>query len=265
MTGPAILALDFDGVVCDGRAEYFESAWQAYVATWPRPLTRARPDAVADRFAALRPLIESGWEMPLMIHALLAQVDAGALKDRHAWLRAAPALLRSAGVTAEALGRALNRVRDDWFARDPEGWLAHHRFYPGVPERLVALFGGPSDIVVVTTKTERFAHALLVGADRRLSGLAVIGREPGKPTPKPDILRRLAEGQGLGPGGAGIWFVEDLMETLEATASLADLAAARLFLADWGYNTAADRLRAGGRIALLSLEVFTGPLEHWPA
>ena len=60
MTTPSILALDFDGVVCDGRPEYFETAWQADVAAWPAPLTTTRPSQVAERFGALRPLIESG-------------------------------------------------------------------------------------------------------------------------------------------------------------------------------------------------------------
>jgi phosphoglycolate phosphatase-like HAD superfamily hydrolase len=265
MNAPAILALDFDGVVCDGRPEYFETAWRAYAAAWPRPLTTSRPDAVAERFSALRPLIESGWEMPLMVHALLAGVDARALKDRHGWLDAAPHLLAAAGVSAETLGRALNRVRDDWFARDAPDWLAHHRFYPGVPARIAALLDGATRPVIVTTKTERFARALLAGADPRLAAMTVIGREPGQPVPKPAILRRLADGHGLGADGAGIWFVEDMLETLEATAARADMAGVRLFLADWGYNTPADRARVGGRIALLSLQHFAGPLETWPA
>src|SRR5919106_450925 len=183
MSGPALLALDFDGVICDGRPEYFESAWRAYVATWPAPLTRGRPDAVAERFGALRPLIESGWEMPLLVHALLAGVDPRALGDRHAWLATAPALLKAGGGTTEALGRGLNRVRDEWFARDASDWLAHHRFYPAVAARLVGLLAGSTRAVIVTTKTERFARALLVGADARLSALTVIGREPGQPVP----------------------------------------------------------------------------------
>jgi phosphoglycolate phosphatase-like HAD superfamily hydrolase len=264
MSTPALLALDFDGVVCDGRAEYFESAWRAYVATWPAPLTRARPDAIAERFGALRPLIESGWEMPLLVHALLADVEAALLRDRHGWLEAAPALLKGGGVTAEALGRALNRVRDEWFARDPADWLSHHRFYPGVPGRLVALLAGPTRPVIVTTKTERFARALLAGADARLSALTVIGREPGQPVPKSAILRRLADSHALGPDATGIWFVEDMLETLEATAARPEVGGVRLFLADWGYNTPADRARAGGRITLLSLPQFTAPLERWP-
>ena len=265
MSAPTVLALDFDGVVCDGRPEYFETAWRAYVATWPQPLTSGRPDAVAGRFGALRPLIESGWEMPLMVHALLAGVDARALEDRHGWLQAAPGLMQTAGVTAETLGRGLNRVRDDWFARDSADWLAHHRFYPGVPARLVALLEGPTQVVIVTTKTERFARALLTGADPRLAAVSVIGREPGQPVPKAAILKRLADSHGLGAAAAGLWFVEDMLETLEVTATRADVAGVRLFLADWGYNTAADRARVGGRVALLSLEHFTAPLETWPA
>src|SRR5262245_13328880 len=224
MTAPAILALDFDGVVCDGRPEYFESAWQAYVAAWPKPLTTTRPAAVADRFSELRPLIESGWEMPLMVHALLAGVGEDALKAREAWLRAAPGLMKSVGVSAETLGRALNKVRDDWFARDAASWVALHRFHPGVPAAIVALLGGPTGVVIVTTKAERFARALLTAADPRLAPVTVIGREPGKPVPKPDILRRLADRAGVGPDAAGVWFVEDMLETLESTAERPDLA-----------------------------------------
>jgi len=266
MSTPAILALDFDGVVCDGRPEYFETAWQAYVAAWPQPLTTTRPAAVAERFAGLRPLIESGWEMPLMVHALLAGVEAPALESRHGWLEAAPALMKTAGVGAETLGRALNRVRDEWFARDSPDWLAHHRFYPGVPDKLAALLDGPTKAVIVTTKTARFARALLVGADPRLAAMTVIGREPGQPVPKPAILRRLADAHGLGTDAAGVWFVEDMLETLEATARRADVAGVRLFLCDWGYNTPADRARVAagdGRIRLLSLERFAAPLGTW--
>ena len=265
MNPPRILALDFDGVVCDGRPEYFETAWQAYVAAWPPPaLTSSRPAQIAERFSALRPLIESGWEMPLMVHALLAGIGEDAVKDRHAWLKAAPDLMKAAGVSAETLGRSLNKVRDDWFARDPASWVALHRFYRGVPATLAALLGSQTEVVIVTTKAERFTRALLTSADARLAEITVFGREPGKPVPKPDILRRLADRAGLGADAAGLWFVEDMLETLEATAERADLAGARLFLADWGYNTPADRARVGGgRIQLLSLDRFAAPLSSW--
>ena len=268
MTIPTLLALDFDGVVCDGRPEYFETAWRAYVEAWPPPaLTAGRPDGVAARFAALRPLVESGWEMPLLVHALLAGVGEGALANRHVWLTTAKGLMDGAGVSAEALGRALNHVRDEWFARDPDGWLAHHRFYPGVVTRLASLPGEGPRVVIVTTKAERFVRALLAAQDPRLTALEVVGREPGAPVPKPVTLRRLGDKYGVPADGTGLSFVEDMLETLQATAARPELAGARLFLADWGYNTPEDRasLSGPGRVRLLSLAHFAGPLDAWPA
>ena len=266
MTAPILLALDFDGVVCDGRPEYFETAWRAYVEAWPPPaLAPGRPDAVAARFATLRPLIESGWEMPLLVHALLSGVSEDALANRHVWLTTAKGLMAAAGVSAETLGRALNRTRDDWFARDPDGWLSHHRFYPGIVTTMVSLAASETRVVIVTTKAERFVRALLAAQNPRLSAIEVVGREPGAPVPKPVTLRRLADKYGVGADGAGLWFVEDMLETLEATATRPELAGARLFLADWGYNTPEDRASLGGthRIRLLLLERFAGPLDAW--
>jgi hypothetical protein len=95
----------------------------------------------------------------------------------------------------------------------------------------------------------------------------VIGRDPAVPVPKPAILRRLADAGRLDAAATGLWFVEDMLETLEATARRDDLGGVRLFLADWGYNTPAARARVtatGGRIGLLSLERFVAPLETWP-
>ena len=35
MTIPNILALDFDGVLCDGVREYFETSRRTYMKVWP--------------------------------------------------------------------------------------------------------------------------------------------------------------------------------------------------------------------------------------
>ena len=56
MSEPRVLALDFDGVLCDGRAEYFEAARRACAAVWGEAhATRAARER--DRFAAARPLV----------------------------------------------------------------------------------------------------------------------------------------------------------------------------------------------------------------
>ena len=262
--GPAVLALDFDGVLCDGRAEYFEAARRAYRETWPGALDV--PASAAAAFGAHRPLVESGWEMPVLLHALLAGEPAAALVDRAAWLPTARRLLGAAGLPAEALGRALNRVRDAWFAADPDDWVRHNVFYPGVAARLLETVAAGTPVAVVTTKAERFARALLAAQDARLAPLPVVGREPGRTIPKPETLARLAAAHGLQPGAEGLWFVEDLLETLEAVHATPALASARLFLADWGYNTLEQRASVGWsrHVRLLSLGAWAAPFSAWP-
>src|SRR2546425_343115 len=117
--------------------EYFESAWRAYRRL--RPGAPPRPPAgLFARFARLRPLVESGWEMPVLIHALRAGASrASRLRDWRpdAWLA-------DLAATREAVGAALDRVRDEWIAHDETGWLASPAFYPGVIERPRRAAGG---------------------------------------------------------------------------------------------------------------------------
>lgn len=262
---PRVLALDFDGVLCDGRAEYFETARRAYAAVWPGADTE-RAAAVAGRFAAARPLVESGWEMPVLLHALVRGVPESELVDRQAWRPASRRLLVEARVDRESLARALNAARDAWFTRDPDDWLRHHAFYPGVCARLLQALDAGVRMAIVTTKAERFARGLLAAQHPRLAGLPVIGREPERTVPKPESLLRLTADHGLPAGAGGLWFVEDLLETLESVRATPGLDAARLFLADWGYNTLEQRAAVGSRahIALLSLADLAGPFAVWP-
>lgn len=264
MTGPRVLALDFDGVVCDGRREYFEAARRAYEAAWPGRRAATPPDIEA-KFSSLRPVIESGWEMPVLYHALSAGVPERELADRATWLATARRLLGEAGLDATAVGQALNAVRDEWFARDPHGWLAHHVFYPGVCERIEDLTGGPTRVVIVTTKAERFVQALLAAQRPALAGVPVIGRDPARVVPKPETLRRLGVEHALPRGGAGLWFVEDFLETLEAAHREPALGAVRFFLAAWGYNTLEQRAAVSVRpfVTLLSLGDFANAWSGW--
>jgi phosphoglycolate phosphatase-like HAD superfamily hydrolase len=263
-SAPRVLALDFDGVLCDGRAEYFEAARRAYHVTWPA--ARDVPDEVAAEFGAHRPLVESGWEMPVLLHAIVAGEPESALVDRAAWLPTARRLLDAARLAPETIGHALNRVRDEWFTRDPDDWVRHNTFYPGIVARLVQILADGTPIAIVTTKAERFARALLAAQDARLDGVPIIGREPGGTIPKPESLARLAAAHRLQLGAQGLWFVEDLLETLDAVRAAPALAAARLFLADWGYNTLEQRASVGWRphVRLLSPAVWAAPFSAWP-
>ena len=65
MNDRPLLVFDFDGVIVDGMAEYWWSAWHACLRleAAPEGLT---PDQVPDAFRQLRPLVHHGWEMVLL-------------------------------------------------------------------------------------------------------------------------------------------------------------------------------------------------------
>ena len=73
-----------------------------------------------------------------------------------------------------------------------------------------------ADLLVIVVTLSMILTPLLIGAHARLEAVAVVGREPDRVVPKPETLRRLAVEHGLGLQGTGLWFVEDLLETLEA-------------------------------------------------
>ena len=133
-SGP-LLVFDFDGVLVDGMREYWWSARRAALGLAP---SLSLPEEPPAGFARLRPLIHHGWEMVLMA-AELGRADgnlAGLLADYDGALK--PALARW-GWSPQQLQGALESVRSEAIASDRSSWLALHRFFPGVPERLAAL------------------------------------------------------------------------------------------------------------------------------
>lgn len=253
---PSLLALDFDGVICDGLLEYFETAWKAYCEVF-QPASTEPPAGLAERFYPLRPVVESGWEMPLVLYGLLTGVGDGRILDH--WPNLVIQLLTQAKIEAATLGAAVDRVRDRWIEADLEGWLGLHRFYPGVVPRLQQMIDQGVPLVIISTKEGRFIEQLLATEGLTLPSKAIFGKEIKRP--KYETLRYLKTVYGSGP----IWFVEDRIAALQAVESQFDLEDVGLFLADWGYNTITHRAsaRRNPHIHLLSLEQFSGPFTSW--
>lgn len=252
---PTVLALDFDGVICDGMAEYFAAAWGA----WRRLRPSVAPDpppGLFDRFARVRPVVERGWEMPLVILALSSGASEAQILD--GW-RPDP-LLIDLGRAPDEIAAVLDGVRDEWIARDEADWLDHHRFYPGAIDRLRRLQGGPTRVVVVTTKEGRFVRNLLARQGLDFGIEDVYGKEAG--LSKPIILKGLI---GARSPARRLWFVEDRLKTLDDVKRTPGLDDVGLFLAGWGYNTQRDRAAAGHdrRVVVLSLEQFSGDFPEW--
>lgn len=257
---PSLLALDFDGVVCDGLLEYFQTAWKAYCEVF-QPASSTPPEGLAERFYPLRPVVETGWEMPLLLHGLLTGVPDGDILDH--WPRLMPQLLAQSGVDSARLGAAVDGVRDSWIEADLANWLGLHRFYPGVLPRLRQAMDDGVSLVIISTKEGRFIEQLLATAGLTLPSNRIFGKEIKRP--KYETLRRLKAT--YGDEHPSIWFVEDRIKALQAVQHQPDLGEVQLFLADWGYNTAADRAvgQADPHLRLISLGQLSQPFAAWLA
>jgi hypothetical protein len=242
-TTKSILALDFDGVLCDGMKEYFHSSWGVYCQLWSGQ--GMAPSRLFDRFTILRPAIEHGWEMPLLVWALMQDYDI----QPESWSGLVPELLVGSGYQPSQIAAGMDAVRDRAIQTDLAGWLDLQRCYLGTVDRLNSL---PADIavVIITTKDGRFTRQLLESQGIYLPANAIYGKEMRQS--KADTLRQLL------PTANKIWFVEDRLPTLYSIAAQPDLATIELFLADWGYNTSSERVAGmkDPQITVISLDTF---------
>jgi hypothetical protein len=261
MTIPNILALDFDGVLCDGMREYFEASRRSYTRIWPDE--KVPGEELFPLFRALRPVIMTGWEMPLLLRAIVQGCPESALlRD---WEAVCAELVNSGRLQGDALisvlQRTLDEVRREWIAANTRDWLERNAPYCPLDEvrRLVA---EPERAVLVTTKEGEFARRILDHWGVRLADIQ--GKEAG--THKCNNLRALIADYTAADGRRPrLWFVEDRLETLRHVTMHADLADVSLFLAAWGYNTPETQaaVRGDRRIHVLELDQFGQGLTAW--
>ncbi|KAB8335668.1 HAD family hydrolase [Scytonema tolypothrichoides VB-61278] len=257
-TTPTILALDFDGVICDGLIEYFEVAWRTYCQIWS-PKQETPENTLASKFYQLRPVIETGWEMPVLVKALVEEIPEETILQE--WITIAQELLLKDNLKATDIGHQLDKIRDEWIATDLDGWLSLHRFYPGIVEKIQATVDSTTKLYIITTKEGRFAQQLLKQGGVDLPREIIFGKEVKRP--KHEILRELIQTTNTLP--ERVWFVEDRLKTLQLVQQQAGLEEVKLFLADWGYNTPTDKVTAQNDpgILLLSLSQFPKDFSQW--
>lgn len=262
-SAPGILALDFDGVLCDGMREYFESSRRSCRRVWPE--SPHPPDGLFPRFQRLRPVIKTGWEMPVLLRALGLGIPETTMHD--AWDVTRDDLLaresRGHDAMAKLLEHTLDEVRRDWIAADRDDWLSRHRLYCDVAD-VRRVIRGPEHTAIVTTKEGQFVRWILDHEHIEVDD--VQGKETG--SHKCDNLRALrAQYEARLGKKLTLWFVEDRLKTLQCVRTHADLEDVGLFLAEWGYvsDAARDEIRGAAGIKLLTLAELTRPSWDWGA
>ncbi|NJN74131.1 MAG: HAD family hydrolase [Limnothrix sp. RL_2_0] len=244
-----LIAFDFDGVICDGQAEYFYSAALGYRELW-QPKKLVDLEKIRPKFYALRPIIETGWEMIVLIEALLSGTPEGAIWQD--WRGVIDQILEQSGINQQQLAVTLDQVRDRQISEQLDQWLDLHRFYDGILECLQKLVADTeTDVYIITTKEARFTHQILQQQGINFPRENIFGKEAKQP--KTATLKQL-----ISPELENIWFIEDRLKTLEKVQQDPALSDVKLFLADWGYNTESERIAAAEKgIAVVNPSLWT--------
>ncbi|PSF36034.1 haloacid dehalogenase [Aphanothece hegewaldii CCALA 016] len=253
---PDILALDFDGVICDGRREYFQSGWLTYCHIWQHK-SIIPPDGLRDRYIRLAPVIEIDIDVPLLVRALILDYsDQDILSN---WRGIIPQILEKDKLSKEIINTEFARLRDEWINRDFEEWMSYQPFYPGVRQRLQEFLSCPFKLVIITNRLQRFALKLLEAEGITLPAEQVFGKQGDRP--KYEVIRHL-----LADGEPNIWFVEDHVRALYLIEKQPDLVNVSLFIADWGFNTPAVRQEirsSDSRVQIISFSQFMQDFPAW--
>ncbi|MGK7879150.1 MAG: HAD family hydrolase [Crocosphaera sp.] len=255
---PKILALDFDGVICNGLKEYFQTTVRTYQKIW-KDSSGNDLEIWANSFYKLRPVIETGWEMPILLRALVLDYEQENIASN--WHNICSEIVEQENLNKQQVMSQLDGVRDHWIKTDLERWLGLHEFYPGVLEKLGKLLDSSTLLYIVTTKEGRFVKQLLKQQNLSFPEEHIFGKEVKQP--KYDTLRQILQINQENPNN--LWFIEDLLKTLKKVQSQADLIEIKLFLANWGYNTTQHHqlVQQDHTISLLSLDTFSQDFSKW--
>jgi phosphoglycolate phosphatase-like HAD superfamily hydrolase len=232
-----LLALDFDGVICDSAREAFVVAARTFVEVFPEhalpPAAEADAGLLA-RFLEIMPLGNRAEDYAVILAAI---ATGRPLPDQAAYDTFYESLSRE---RLRAFHEHFYRVRAAWAERDPEGWLAQMRPYSDFCA-LLRRRAGDVRLGIATAKDRRSVRRLLASygiADLFPDGF-VVDKEAGEK--KRDHVTMLAERAGVALDQ--VTYVDDKVNHLEDVAALG----VRCVLATWGYNGARERRIAEAR------------------
>jgi phosphoglycolate phosphatase-like HAD superfamily hydrolase len=219
-----ILALDFDGVICDSAAEAAVAGWKAAGGIWPDRFIGDIPDEIAENFQQVRPVMETGFESILLVRLLQDGYAVSEILKNSTALYSS--LMRDECINPDELTLVYGQTRDTWMAGDLNGWLDMHEFYEGTVE---ALNRSQVPKYIITTKQMRFARSLCRHVALRIPAENIFGLESGK---KQHVLGALSRRH----PNACFHFLEDRLPTLTRMIHGFDFNV-RLYFARWGYHT----------------------------
>ena len=265
----SLFLFDFDGVVCDSCDECTVSAWrtcQLLNVINDNDTDDHPPHWLFDKMREIRPAIEVGWQIPVLLSVFLEQSSSSSSSDSSSTAMSVPEIiqhyevlvddwLKSKRLTSEEMIKTFGKVRDDWIKNDMNSWLDINTFYNEISDSITTCQG---KTILVTTKQQRFATALVrhAGIDEKaMSNDDIYGL--GMYKSKADVIVDRMQRGHYEPNNTH--FFEDRWPTIHKCLKDERLEGVRFYLCSWGYCTV-DELKLAEeepRVEVLDLNQFT--------
>jgi len=250
-----IVALDFDGVLCNSVKESFYTAKSCWQTLFDPKFNLSFQSSLVNRFYRLRPLIEHGYDLIILFGLLIDNISEQQIINQFTYL--AEEWCHKNKLKTDDLQTILDHKRNIEINNNLDKWLGFHEFYSGIVPALKNWLDLNSNtmIYILTTKNGDFAHLLSKHNGIKISRDHILGNETKKP--KRDRLRDIFRKTQI--PYRDFYFIEDRLKTLIDIKSHSDLKDVSLFLAEWGYNTSSEKQLAidDQKIDLISLNQFS--------
>ena len=232
-----ILALDFDGVICDSAGECLFTSY-----SYNAPVTDLVPisgldqipEAVREKFYRLRPFIRDGKDYMLILYFITNGIPIEVQEDfDQRSIDHLDQVCQEVGAAdAKELEELFQRKRRDIRALDEAGWLGLNPLYQELEEGLLACQDRFDQIYVTTSKptdavVQILAHHGIPLPEDHIYGYDKVKKERGKN----GHLNKVH--QLIGAAFEEIHLVDDQLSHLKAARELGT----HCYHASWGYTT----------------------------
>ncbi len=215
------------------------------------------PHDIPNAFKQIRPWVNHGWEMVLLAAELMdlnsSLVINGAKSFTDEYKKNCDNALSKWGWNPQELQKSLDNVRQQALKDNKEKWLASHKAFSGVVDRLNCLKDENIAFAILTTKSAAFTSELLIHLN--LHPTLLYGYESGT---KSEVLFHISK-EHLIKG-----FIEDRRVTLETILNTPGINSIPCYLANWGYLKPNDSINLPSGIHLLKTKTLMSPLANWP-
>ena len=228
-----LLALDFDGVICDSINECAYVSFLAYngLTNVTKINLDLVPGAHLSKFRDYRYLVGPGQDYYYLWRSIYEYETNNSDTIEHYFRR----IVDTDDQEAETFASNFYRIRRQIRKHDQDTWIDLNRLYEQLRESLT-IASSSKKYIVVTAKDNDSVYEILTENHIDIQRKDIYGRELGKN--KNEIFQELSEERKVNL--SNIYFVDDNFENVMNAHNIGISAR----LASWGYNSRLDKVRA---------------------